>query len=306
MQNSNQPFFSIVTACRDQLEFVKITADALLAQTFENWEWLFVDDGSHEDLAAFFSTLNDPRVQYYRNPTNIGQTRSLNFAITKSRASWIVRVDGDDIPSIHRLQDTFLTIHSHSHARLLFGHYDVIEEQGEPLTKIRYNVPGKKFVNYLRNKNNPICHPTVTFFKFDTKNEIFLYDEKLRNAQDYELWRRHLTEYPQGLCLVDSTLVAYRIVRGALSGARIKEQTRELNDIRNRSMILKDSNLVVTANIPPSSQLGMYCYRKTYYRFIGAEGVSLFGIYRQWLDAFSSLRYMAVAPKAAFVVFWDL
>ncbi|MFD1771939.1 glycosyltransferase family 2 protein [Sphingobacterium suaedae] len=52
--------------------FLQQALDSILAQTFTDYELIIVDDDSPEDLERIVRQYDDPRIQYYRNPQNIG------------------------------------------------------------------------------------------------------------------------------------------------------------------------------------------------------------------------------------------
>lgn len=275
LSEAKKPFFSIVTACKDQLEYLKETVQSLLSQTFENWEWIVFDDASAEDVSGYLKSLNDPRIKVFRNQTCLKQTRSLNLAIQKSSADWIVRIDADDLAYPSRLEKTHETILRDLKARegqispLVFSDYDVVCEDGSFLTSVRYqSPPNDYFYKYLKNQNNLLCHPAVSFYKKQPSGVLYQYDETLKNAQDYALWKKILADYGSNFLHISEPLIRYRLVKSSLSGARIAEQLEELKAIRKgkTELIAKEKQAL---NL--REQQGMYAYRKLYYGFIGVS-----------------------------------
>ncbi len=77
----------------------------MLEQTFEDYEFLIVDDGSTDDTLArlkHFSSL-DRRVTVIEKP-HTGLADSLNKGIEEARGKWIARIDADDVCEPNRLQ----------------------------------------------------------------------------------------------------------------------------------------------------------------------------------------------------------
>ncbi len=294
---SPPPTFSIVTACKNGLSFLKETAAGILGQDYPHWEWVFIDDHSEEPIGEYIQNLRDPRIFFHRNQTSIGQTKSLNFGIQQSQGPWIVRLDGDDIPHPQKLSKTLVAIESRSHPpSLLFSDYDIIQEDGSFLAAVKFQSPiSENFYRYLLEKNNPICHPTVTFSRLSPQGKLVQYDESLQNAQDYALWKKLLHEKSHSFLHIPHSLLQYRLVRQSLSGARAKEQAAELKKIRGRS-----ASRIPTLTLTPQQQEGMYAFRVLFYRFLaaGKKGPS----YKR--QDFSSLllasRYLKNLPKAMF------
>lgn len=299
MNPSTLPLFSVLTACKNQQEFVRETGLSLKAQSCQEFEWIFVDDASSQDLEHTLSDLRIPQLRYWKNQTGLGQTASLNAGIRVARSPWIVRVDGDDLLPPDRLELTKQAIQSFPQAKLLAGAYDVISETGEDLAQVRYQPQNLASLRkYLMEKNNPLCHPATCFFKHRKDGSLFLYDERLKNAQDYALWKDILSEYPDGLSLVPfQPLVRYRLVRGALSGARIREQTEELASVRAGKIPPASPARQGKALSAPQAE-GMYNYRIAYFLFLDAAPFT----WRKFLLTLRALgqtaRFPPVFPKA--------
>jgi glycosyltransferase involved in cell wall biosynthesis len=295
--DGERPFFSLVTACRDGLPYLRETIPLIVGQTFASWEWIIVDDGSATPLAEVCRDLLDPRMQWIRREQSQGQTKGLNEAIRRARADWIVRLDGDDLPSLDRLALTREALgEAGAGPLLLFSDYDVVEENGQFLCAVRFRSVAEKghFLDYLEKRNNPICHPTVAFRKLQPDGSPYQYNEQLRNAQDYELWRRILIRDQGALVHVPRSLLKYRLVKSSLSGGMAKEQRRELQ------LILAGKGMASEATgaraLSALQSLGMHSFRKLYYHFISARRDSSLVVAFGWL--LESLLYPVNAGRA--------
>lgn len=304
------PFFSIVTACKDGLRFLEETIPTILNQTFRDWEWLFVDDGSAEPVADRMRALGDQRIRVFHNEKSMGQTASLNRAISESGADWIVRVDADDLSMPSRLESCRKAIlGARTSPPVLLSGYDVIHEDGAQICTVLYREPLREgFYRYLEKRNNPIAHPGVCFRKFAPNGALYLYDENLRNAQDYELWRRIRRDHPYAAFQhIPDALLTYRLVRQSLSGARANEQAVELEAIRADNPVAAAG--VQLPALGKRQQDAMYAYRVFYYRFIGSFDKKM--KIRQFLALLASLsgsgKNIGILLKSlAFILLWPL
>lgn len=278
--------FSIVTAIKDGFEYFRKTIPSVLDQSNTDWEWIIVDDGNSSKLEKSFPELTNKRIRIFRFNESIGQTKSLNFGIQQSRFDWIVRVDGDDLCELDRIQE--LGKQDLARKRLIFSDYAVIDEDGKIFANIRYTHPLEEgFFKYLKFKNNPICHPTVSFYKWDQSRKLRLYDERLRNAQDYELWKRILAEEgEESFGHIPKELLQYRVVAESLSGKRIKEQQAELKSIRTGVRVQKNM-----AELNVKEKIAMQAYRKLYYSFLSSSETNRVDLFSSLLDASAYYRY---------------
>ena len=70
-----------------------------MAQTYENWEWLLVDDGSTDGTVELAQSLNqkDSRIRLIHNPVAGSPSRSRQMAFEQSRGEWCAFLDADDL-----------------------------------------------------------------------------------------------------------------------------------------------------------------------------------------------------------------
>jgi glycosyltransferase involved in cell wall biosynthesis len=93
--------FSVILPYYNGRKYIKETIDSILAQNYENFELLIIDDGSPNKIdSSFLSSLvesmNDPRIKYYcKNNSGLSETR--NFGIDKSNGEFIAFIDQDDL-----------------------------------------------------------------------------------------------------------------------------------------------------------------------------------------------------------------
>src|SRR5690349_12551287 len=93
--------------------FLPHAVESILAQSFEDFEFLVIDDGSTDASGAYLCGLTDGRVRLIRNPSNLGLTRSLNVGLGAARGTFVARMDADDVALPQRLarQVQFLRTH---------------------------------------------------------------------------------------------------------------------------------------------------------------------------------------------------
>ena len=79
--------------------------ESILNQTFEDFEFLILDDASSDSTLEILSNYSDSdkRIKLYKNKVNIGLTKSLNFLIDECNYKYIARQDADDISYKNRI-----------------------------------------------------------------------------------------------------------------------------------------------------------------------------------------------------------
>ena len=90
------PTVSVVIPTYNRARFVKRAVDSVLAQSFQEFEIIIVDDGSTDDTAQVLDKLDDPRIKSIRLAGNSGASVARNEGIRASKAEFIAFLDSDD------------------------------------------------------------------------------------------------------------------------------------------------------------------------------------------------------------------
>lgn len=91
-----KPFFSVVIPLYNKQNYVKETIESVLAQTFENFEIVVVNDGSTDESAKVVSAIKDDRVRLIHQ-NNAGVSVARNRGILEASADYIAFLDADDL-----------------------------------------------------------------------------------------------------------------------------------------------------------------------------------------------------------------
>lgn len=91
-------------------KYIKETIDSVLNQTFENFEFIIVNDGSTDNTKNIIESYKDNRIKLYNLDRNMGVGYASNFAVNKAKGKYVARADSDDIyhPDRLLLQKRFL------------------------------------------------------------------------------------------------------------------------------------------------------------------------------------------------------
>jgi glycosyltransferase involved in cell wall biosynthesis len=163
---------------------------SILCQTFKNFEFLILDDGSQDKSFDIVSSIMDDRLKIFRNISNMGLSFSLNRLLSESSFEYVARMDADDYSLRNRLENqlNFLRVNKN------------ISVLGTSLIKIS----NKKFSTIkvptdndsIRARmlfSNSIFHPTV-IYKKSVVVSAGGYFHQYRRSQDYDLWMRLMSD----------------------------------------------------------------------------------------------------------------
>jgi glycosyltransferase involved in cell wall biosynthesis len=169
--------------------YLEDAIDSILAQTFQDFELLIINDGSTDRSRDMIEAYSDPRIRLINNEHNLGLTRSLNKGWKLAQGEFIARQDADDISAPERLAKQIARFQAQPDVALVGTAFREIDAQGAfvsdgrlpcDTTHIRWDL-----FFYC-----PFVHSAIMFRKGMVEDQIGFYNEAFSYAQDYELWWR--------------------------------------------------------------------------------------------------------------------
>jgi glycosyltransferase involved in cell wall biosynthesis len=201
--------------------FLKEAIESILGQTFRDFEFLVIDDGSTDSTAEILSNYasHDGRMRVLRHE-NKGRAASLNDGIKFSNGKYVARMDADDIALPHRLLDQIDFMERHPKVGLLGGAVERINTVGQPIDILRPPLEDLEIKSVMLHYN-PMCHPALVM-----RREVVLgsggYRQALLDADDYDLWLR-IGERSK-LANLDKVILQYRIHANQVSVRGMRHQ----------------------------------------------------------------------------------
>ena len=208
---------------KEPIEWLKLSIDSILQQTFKDFEFIIVcDNPSYKngiDLLRRYSD-KDIRIVLVFNETNVGLTKSLNRGLAIARGDYIARMDADDISLADRLE-TQVEYLEHNPDVLVCGSFvDMINDDGNyvrtPYIRTTYSEIKSTLVF-----GSQLAHPTV-MFRASNNGKKMLYDESFRYSQDFALWATLIRNHR--IINIPKVLVHYRYSSQQISTKHSVEQ----------------------------------------------------------------------------------
>jgi hypothetical protein len=204
-----QPAISVVMSVYNGERFLRPAIDSILAQTFGDFEFLILDDGSRDGSGALLQdyAARDARIHLIQRE-NKGLIASLNELIAAARAPLIARMDADDValPERFARQIDFLTAH------LDYGVVGTqrinIDEVGRRMAEEgpHYALDHDQFLGAI-GAQSLLCHSSV-MMRADLVRSVGGYHAAFRHCEDFDLWLR-LAGVTR-LCSLPEVLLCYR------------------------------------------------------------------------------------------------
>lgn len=117
----NKKIVSVVIPCYNQAEFLPETLDSLIAQEYENWEGIIVNDGSSDNTeeVALAYLKKDIRLRYIKKE-NGGLSSARNCGISHAIGEYILPLDSDDIIRPEYIKEAIKAFEKEPHLKLVY------------------------------------------------------------------------------------------------------------------------------------------------------------------------------------------
>ncbi|HHY74164.1 MAG TPA: glycosyltransferase [Bacillus bacterium] len=99
------PTLSALMSVYNGEEFIEETITSILEQSFEDFEFIIIDDGSRDRTIDIINSFHDSRIKLFQLPRNMGVGAALNFGLNKINSPFIAKVDADDIYTRNRFSE---------------------------------------------------------------------------------------------------------------------------------------------------------------------------------------------------------
>jgi glycosyltransferase involved in cell wall biosynthesis len=226
-----KPNVSVVMSVYNGGMFLKPAIESILSQTYIDFEFIVIDDGSTDDGFEIITSYRDRRLRAVRHPENAGLAARLNAGFALASGRYIARMDADDVSLPERLarQVAFMQAHPHIGA---CGAW--VEVSGEGVSQ-RWEYPTSHRTIHARLLFDcAMAHPTVMFDHIRLHKARLSYDSAYPCAQDYDLWCRAVGELSLGN--IPEVLLVRRLHAGQVGRRTAGAQLHWAGAIRRRQL----------------------------------------------------------------------
>lgn len=178
---TEQAFISVVMCTYNDEKFIGEAITSILRQTYQNFEFIIVNDGSTDNTKAIIQRFSDPRIIYLEHQENQGQETSKNFGISKAKGQYIAFMDGDDISLAERLEKQVNFMERHKDVGICgtclkaFGNedFELIYPENDQEIRLKALLI------------TPLPHPTCMIRKSVLNKHNIRYEKGWEAAEDY-------------------------------------------------------------------------------------------------------------------------
>lgn len=223
------PCVSVLMPAYNAEKYIQESVESVLCQSYKDFEFIIIDDGSTDRTASLIESYDDSRIQLIKNPCNRGLIRTLNKGLGLARGTYVARMDADDICIPTRLCEQVNFMEANKNVGIcgtwieVFGKYNFVQKYPTKNMEIKANL-------FLM---NPLAHPSVIMRKVLLDQYDLRYSNEWKYVEDYELWQRAL--FCMEFANIPQVLLKYRTGEESICSSFAREQQSALLRLDERN-----------------------------------------------------------------------
>lgn len=245
------PKVSVVMPAYNAEKYINQAMDSILNQTYKDFEFIIINDGSTDRTREIILEYDDPRIILVENEKNSGIVVTLNRGLEKACGEYIARMDADDISMYNRIEKQVEFLESHSDIAMV----------GTGICTFGENITSQEHIFTCDSEqlkaellfHSCIAHPTVMIRRSVLVEKMLHYDEQFVGREDFALWWE--IAKVSKIANLSEILLNYRIHGKQIS--QIKDEKAKNNSWKLLERRMNDIGVNLTEDEKQS--LFMYC-----------------------------------------------
>lgn len=223
----NAPRVTVLMSVYNGERYLREAMDSIIGQTFADFQFLIINDGSTDSSVEIIQSYADSRVRLIHNDANMGLTASLNKGLELSLGDYIARMDADDISRPERLALQVRFMDANPKVGVCGSWVQFISKENKSIWKL----PEKtEDIRCWQFHTVGVAHPSVILRRSFFVDQGLCYDLRCRYAQDYELWGRAIK--CMDFANIPKVLLDYRISSEQIGAIHGSEQLETVELLR--------------------------------------------------------------------------
>ncbi len=171
----------IMSVYNTKEQWLRTAIESILSQTFKDFEFIIINDGSTNNAENVILSYNDTRIKYIKQE-NQGLANAINNGLEIAKGEYIARMDSDDISLPERFEKQVRFLDDNLNISILGTAFEQFPER-----KVTKHPKNPNFLDLL--SDCCIAHPSVMMRKSDLEKYNLSYSPDY-DCEDYELWSR--------------------------------------------------------------------------------------------------------------------
>lgn len=187
---------SILMVNYNHADVIEDAIKSVLGQSYENFQFIIVDDGSTDASCDIIKQYDDPRIEFYSQPINRHICAVTNFGMEKVRGEYLARIDSDDIWYPEKLEKQMKFLNDHPEYDICFSYVDIIDEKGnkiidsdiEKLYQVHYQTQSEWLEHFFM-EGNCLALPSV-LMRRKIMDDTGIFKMGYMQSHDFDYWVR--------------------------------------------------------------------------------------------------------------------
>lgn len=238
MGNMKDLLISVLMVNYNHEDTIRETINSVLNQTYENIQFIIIDDGSTDNSCKIINEFNDDRIELFKLEKNEHICYATNFGFSKVKGQLLARIDSDDIWYPTKLERQMKFMHENEECQVCFSWCDLIDENGclineseaglFKLYQARFDSQEECLQRFYF-KGNCLAQPSV-LMKTEVMRNIGDFELTYKQLHDFDYWIRIAKCYK--IYVIPERLIAVRRFRKDNKKNENASATNEANDTR--------------------------------------------------------------------------
>ena len=203
-QDHQHPLVSVIIPTYNRGWIIEEAIDSVLAQNFENFELILVDDGSTDDTQDILATYAEKIIMLRQD--SLGVSAARNRGVQTASGQLIAFLDSDDLWLPQKLSKQVDFFSSHPQA-VICQTEEIWVRNGKRVNPKNRHKKGSGII-FERSLGLCLVSPSAVMMRRELFDEVGLFDERLIACEDYDLWLRIGCRYP--VFLIETPLIIKR------------------------------------------------------------------------------------------------
>lgn len=238
VKNMEKPLISIVMVNYNHEDFIRESIESVIAQTYQNWELIIVDDGSTDKSAQIIENYakKDDRIRPFLQTENRHICVATNLGFSVVRGSYVARLDSDDVWRADKLEKQLAFMDQHPEGALCFTKLDLINGDGEVVNESEqtlYNIYNgrqenkKEWIRHFFFFGNTLIQSTL-LMKREVLDTTGGFNVACVQGHDFDFFVRAIRKYD--FIFLEEPLVKYRRIENQNSAWNERNNCRFFNE----------------------------------------------------------------------------
>ena len=178
---------SIIMPSYNTAKYIRDSIDSILAQTYQSWELIIIDDCSPDNSNEIIESYHEPRIKLLKNEKNSGAALSRNYGLREAKGRYIAFIDSDDTWVPEKLEKQVKFIKENEYAFIYSDYRICNNEIWENVIRTAPNKVNKRKIYHY-------CYFSTITVMYDREKVGLIQIEDLKKNNDYAMWIQALSK----------------------------------------------------------------------------------------------------------------